>query len=151
MATSKLRHLTESGVSRPTQVIIVTGVNYSWDRLAVAPATSLWWRTPSNTDIGRCDSWSLLCLRKPTDPTALAVVFQNFESVLKDQQAPVTNQKEEVKDETFVWFKAGFLSPDEIRKPVIQMCYVSPITELKGVYPATLSSTENYRSISTNP
>lgn len=92
----------------------------------------------------------MLCLGKPTDPTALAVILQNFESALKHQHG-FGNQKEGVKDEKVLWFMAGFLLPAEIRKAAIQMGYEGPIVEPKSLNPGTRSCTENHRRIFTNP
>ncbi len=142
VATRRWRHLTGSGVSRPTQVAIAAGAQHSWESAAVAPGTSLLWRTAYNADTAQGYSGSVLCLGKPTDPTALAVVFQNFESALK---------QEGEKDEKVMWFKAGFLLPAEIREAAIQMGFESPIIEPKSLNPTTRSSTENHRRILTNP
>lgn len=50
VATRRWRHLTGSGVSRPTQVAIAAGAQYSWESAAVAPGTSLLSRTAFNAD-----------------------------------------------------------------------------------------------------
>lgn len=149
VATRRWRHLTGSGVSRPTQVAIAAGAEHSWESAAVAPTTSLLWMTPSNADTAQGYSGSVLCLGKPTDPTAFAVVFQNFESALKSRHG-LSNQKG-VKDEEVMWFKAGFLLPAEIREATIQMGYESPIIEPKSLNPATRLSKEDHRRILTNP
>lgn len=149
VATRRWRHLIGSGGSRPTQVAIAAGAEYSWESAAVAPGTSLLWRTPFNADTAQGYSGSVLCLGKPNDPTALAVVFQNFESALKPQHG-LSNQKG-VKDEEIMWFKAGFLLPAEIREAAIQMGYESPVIEPKSLNRATRSSTEDHRRILTNP
>lgn len=106
--------------------------------------------TQFNVDTAQSYSGSVLCLGKPTDPTAHAVVFQNFKTPLKPQHGP-SNQKEEVKNENFWWFKAGFLSPVEIREAAIQTGYEGPIIEPKSLNPATRLSTGNHRRILTNP
>lgn len=81
----------------------------------------------------------MLCLGKPTDPTALAVVFQNLESALKPQHG-LSNRKKAVNGEKLMWFKAGFLLPAEIREAAIQMGYEgrAEISEF-----CTRSSTDN--------
>lgn len=92
VATRRWRQLTRSGVSGPTQAAIAAGVEHSWESALVAPGTSLLWRTPFIADIAQSYSGSVLCLGKPTDPTALAVVFQNLESALKPRHG-LSNRK----------------------------------------------------------
>lgn len=41
VVTRRWRHLTGSGFSRPTQLAIAAGAQYSWDRAAVAPRNVL--------------------------------------------------------------------------------------------------------------
>lgn len=142
--------MTGSSVSRATQIAIAAGAEHSWESAAVAPGTSLLWRTSFYADTAQGYSGSVLCLGKPTDPTALAVVFQNFETALKPQHG-LSNREEAVNGEKVLRFKAGFLLPAEIREAAIQMGYESPITEPKSLNPATRSSTDNHRRILTNP
>lgn len=150
MAPGRWRNLTGSGVSRSTQVAIAAGAEYSWDRAAVTPGISLMWRSLANADTAQGYSGSVLCLGKPTDATALAVVFQNFETPLKPQHDS-RNRKDELKGQRFLWFKAGFLLSAEIREAEIQMRYESAIIEPKSLNAATRSSTNNHRRILKNP
>ncbi|MCJ1349457.1 hypothetical protein MMC31_007697 [Peltigera leucophlebia] len=150
MAPGRWRNLTGSGVSRSTQVAIAAGAEYLWDRAAVTPGISLLWRSLANADTAQGYSGSVLCLGKPTDATALAVVFQNFETPLKPQHDS-RNRKDELKGQKFLWFKAGFLLPAETREAEIQMRYESAIIEPKSLNAATRSSTNNHRRILKNP
>lgn len=98
------------GVSRLAQEAIAHGAQYSWDTKARAPNTALLWRTLHDSDTVQGMSGSVLCLGRPLDPYARAVLFQNFEGPL----APSQNVQI-ARTETSPRFKGGFLLPTEVR------------------------------------
>ena len=95
---------------RLAQEAIAHGAQYSWDTKARTPNTALLWRTLHDSDTVQGTSGSVLCLGRPSDPYARAVLFQNFEGPL----APSQNVQI-ARTETSPRFKGGFLLPTEVR------------------------------------
>lgn len=111
---------------------LATGSEYFWDRKSMCPqSTALLWRTEFNPDRpAQTGSGSVLCLGKVTDPTAQAVVFQNFEVAIKTRlqvdQAQIGKPQQDRHPNT-TRFQAGYLLPEDIRHSEIQMLRPIPI------------------------
>ena len=93
-------------------------------------------------------SGSVLCLGKVTDKTAYAVLFQNFRSPIKPQEA-IHDHKAVTTLGHFATFKAGFLLPADIRAATIQM-----EEELVMAVPASLTKSNDaqvYRTRAPKP
>jgi hypothetical protein len=85
----------------------VLGTGYTWDRLAKTQNSFLLWHTGADTS--PADGWSgaPLCLGRPSDQAAMAVVFQNFQ-----QGCHLAGRSD-------VLVKAGFLLPPDIKNSTI--------------------------------
>lgn len=105
---------------------LATGAEYFWNRKSVCPqSTAILWRTAFNPDRPtQAGSGSVLCLGKITDPTAQAVVFQNFEVVIKTRLQVEEGQMGKPQQglhPNYTRFQAGYLLPEDIRRSEIQM------------------------------
>lgn len=88
----------------------VVATQYLWCRVTRAQTCSLLWiAEPEPFSPGVGWSGSVLCLGKPTDKSAKAVVFQNYEDVYRCSVNSLTGQS------TDIIVKGGFLLPLEIR------------------------------------
>lgn len=115
------RTLAGRGIFTNAQRAIVEGTEFTWNKGAYAQNSAILWRSELDHDTARAFSGSLLCSGLPSDATARAVVFQNYEAALKDEctlndyqvgLTGVTNQ---------ATFKGGFILPDEITSSEIVM------------------------------
>lgn len=113
---------------------LATGSEYFWDRKSMCPqSTALLWRTEFNPGgPAQAGSGSVLCIGRITDPTAQAVVFQNFEVAIKTrlqvEQAQIGKSRQDVhRHPNNTRFQAGYLLPEEIRRSEIQMLRPIPI------------------------
>ena len=70
-------------MSKEVQRVVVAGTEYLWDRIAFSQTASLLWRTEQISDAAESFSGSVLCLGRPTDQVVKAVLFQNFETLVK--------------------------------------------------------------------
>lgn len=77
------RALADRGTSAAAQEAIALGSEYLWDRNTRTQSASIIWRTIYDPDSAQGFSGSVLCLGQSTDKTAQAVVFQNYEGLLK--------------------------------------------------------------------
>lgn len=105
---------------------LATGAEYFWNRKSVCPqSTAILWRTAFNPDRPTQEgSGSVLCLGKITDPTAQAVVFQNFDVAIKTRLQVEEGQKGKPHQgiyPNYTRFQAGYLLPEDIRRSEIQM------------------------------
>lgn len=111
---------------------LATGSEYFWDHKSSGPqSTALIWRTEFNPDRStQAGSGSVLCLGEVTDPTALAVVFQNFEVAMKTRmqvEQVQTGKPQQDRHLNNTRFQAGYLLPEDIRRSEIQMLRPIPI------------------------
>lgn len=115
------RTLAGRGISTNAQRAIVEGTEFTSNKDAYAQNSAILWRSELDHDTARAFSGSVLCSGLPSDTTARAVVFQNYEAALKDEctlndhqvgLTGVTNQ---------ATFKGGFILPDEITSSEIVM------------------------------
>lgn len=109
------------GISMKAREAITHGTQYSWDLKTRAVSTALLWRTDCDGDSVEGASGSILCLGQVTDPTAQAVLFQNFEGPLEHSHTMEDYRPMRDSDrKTRATFKGGFLLPAEIRKSDIR-------------------------------
>lgn len=117
---NKWRVAEGQGMSQAAQAAVVMGSEYSWDRETRSHNCSLLWRTNQDCDSMEGFSGSVLCLGRPTDVSAKAVLFQNFEAPIRPDQVLLDHRP--TLDPAFrTTFKGGFLLPEEIRRSEIQM------------------------------
>lgn len=91
---------------------IAQGTQYTWDHRHPAYSTALLWKTIDG-DNAPDASGSVLCLGRPGDSQARAVLFQNFEGqVVKSEDA---------RGPDGATLKGGFLLSEEIRQSEILM------------------------------
>lgn len=110
-AESGSRHTNEGhGVTAQVQQAIIHGTQYTWDDGTQTQGTALLWRTVGDTDSIEGASGSVLCLGKPEDETARALLFQNFQGPLMS-----IGKEDDNRQEIYARFKGGFLLPEEIR------------------------------------
>ncbi|KAJ5296954.1 uncharacterized protein N7443_007847 [Penicillium atrosanguineum] len=90
----------------------VLGTGYMWDRKRKSQSSFLLWHT--GTQLTPADGWSgaPLCLGRPSDTAAKAVVFQNFQRSYF-LAGPSLNTK------NFALAKAGFLLPPDVKSSTI--------------------------------
>lgn len=86
----------------------VLGTGYTWDRKTRSQNSFLLWHTGAN--LAPADGWSgaPLCLGRPSDAAARAVVFQNFQEDCLLAGDSSTEQHHAL-------VKAGFLLPPDIK------------------------------------
>jgi hypothetical protein len=106
-------------MSAAAQNAVVMGTQYTWNREAFHVNASILWRTNHDHDRATGFSGSVLCLGKPTDKVAKAVVFQNFESPVKPWEV-LHDHRQSVSDPWNPTFKGGFLLPEDIRNAKIR-------------------------------
>ena len=111
-------------VAKATQQAVVVGCEYLWLKNSHSQSASILWRTEIDFESSKGWSGSTLCVGKPTDPTAKALVFQNFESPIRSGQVAAT-ERPLVGDNGWV-IKGGFLLPQEIREAEIVQGEPSP-------------------------
>lgn len=117
----------------------VIGTGYSWEKIRKQSNAFLLWHTESSLAPADGTSGAPLCLGRPSDTTALAVVFQNFQrSCVLAHMVGKRNKKQE----TLV--KAGFILPQEIRDSTILSGETPTSTALFNTLPAgNRASTEH--------
>lgn len=86
---------------------------YLCDRRAKSQNASLLWQTTEPSSPAEGWSGSVVCLGRPTDVSAKAIVFQNFQVQCIFEADANTGRLQTVR------VKAGFLLPDEIRNSTI--------------------------------
>ncbi|KAI9791314.1 MAG: hypothetical protein M1816_004095 [Peltula sp. TS41687] len=77
------RYAEDESITPSAQRAIAEGSEHFWDAEGSSTNMSLLWRTNYDEDRAVGSSGSVLCYGKTTDKTALALVFQNYESPLK--------------------------------------------------------------------
>ena len=107
-------------MAKEAQAAIALGSEYTWDREATSQNAALLWRTVEDVNSAAGFSGSVLCLGRTTDPTALALVFQNYEGALDPSHAPHDHR---IKAQQGAMFKGGFLLPNDIRSSTIEMVH----------------------------
>ncbi|KAI9793349.1 MAG: hypothetical protein M1816_000241 [Peltula sp. TS41687] len=142
--TGKWRHIECRGMAKE---VIALGSEYSWDREAASQNAALLWRTVDDVDPAVGFSGSVLCLGRPTDPTALALVLQNYEGDW-DPGPARHDHRAEVRRGAI--FKAGFLLPSEIRSSTIEMVHQMDF-EPRSLIAAKRSSTSSGQRSVTGP
>jgi hypothetical protein len=104
------------GASRNSvQPALVEGTAYFWDAGGRVSA-SLFWRTPDDFDDVSETSGAVLCLGRPGDEEAKAVVFQNYEAPMREWAD--RKLRDELVDRHDC-LKGGFVLPQEIRQSEI--------------------------------
>lgn len=91
----------------------VLGAQYLWDRTASSQSAALLWNTTEPFSPANGWSGSVLCLGRPTDESARALVFQNFQVPCISLVDPLTGERRDV------IVKAGFLLPEVVRSATI--------------------------------
>jgi hypothetical protein len=142
--TNKWATLAGQGMSAAAQAAIAAGAEYSWSRRAVSPSIALLWRTAYDPDTASGFSGSVLCLGRKTDSEARAIVFQNFQVPVRQDDVIHDHRKLLGWDHHAV-LKAGFLLPEEIRQSVIQMTGSISLPTPQSLNPAKRASTDNQR------
>lgn len=97
-----------------TKAAVVQGAEYFWGSRAVS--ASLLWRTEWDNVPLPGFSGSVLCLGRPGDAKVGAVVFQNYETPIKETQVLGEGN---LKGKSGWTIKGGFLLPQEIRESTI--------------------------------
>lgn len=95
------------------------GTQYIWNNVFHIQNASLLWRT--REPLSPADGWpgSVMYLGRPSEPTAQAVCFQNFEI-----PCTIPNRSASPGGKIFELSKGGFVRPSEIRKSEILEGYV---------------------------
>lgn len=107
----KLHGVIDSRLFRRASVV---GTGYSWNKIQKLCNAFLLWHTDGQLAPADGTSGAPLCLGRPSDTTALAVVFQNFQqSCLLADVTGNTNTR------CRALVKAGFILPPEIRDSTI--------------------------------
>ncbi|PWY90385.1 hypothetical protein BO94DRAFT_23768 [Aspergillus sclerotioniger CBS 115572] len=114
----------------------VVGSGYTWDKEYRTQNAFLLWHT--GKEISPADGWSgsPLCLGRPQDATAKALVFQNLQRACR-----LGHSGQEV------LIKGGFLLPAEIRKSEIESANVDGSRKFHTSPVRERSSVESYRRI----
>lgn len=120
VATGVWRVVEGTGVSRDAQRAIVLGSEYTWEKTAYCQNVSLLWRTNFDTESAVSFSGSVLCCGQPSHATAKAVLFQNFEAPMTEVMI-TQDHDPELRGDSRLTFKGGFLLPEEIRRSDIIM------------------------------
>jgi hypothetical protein len=122
VSTGVWRHLESRGVSPEAQDAIALGSEYTWQKTCTARNVALLWRTNYDHDRGQGFSGIVMCLGRSTDPTARALLFQNYDTPIKPEHVSL-DYEGKVTDEWNPTVKAGFLLPREIRESTINHTY----------------------------
>ena len=112
------RVLEGQSMSTEAQTALILGSEYTWDRESRTQNVALLWRTEWDHESVQGASGSVLCLGRPTDSVAKAVVFQNYEGLLRPEDVR-NDYRPEVTQAQPARFKGGFLLPREIREAEI--------------------------------
>lgn len=104
--------------ARATQQALVVGSEYLWLKNSHSQRASILWRTEIDWVSSKGWSGSALCVGKPTNPTAKALVFQNFERPIRSGGVAATDRPLDGDNGNWV-IKGGFLLPQEIREAEI--------------------------------
>lgn len=148
--SGRWRNAEGRGTSKAAHAAIAAGSEYPWTRRAVSQNTALLWRTEYDPECLRGYSGSVLCLGRLTDPTAQAVIFQNFQAPIKPQHV-INDHRDTLYGDRREVFKAGFLLPEEIRQSKIQMADPPKVLEPQSLNPTKRASTDNQRRIISGP
>ena len=108
------RTLAGRWISTNAQRAIVEGREFTWSKGAYAQNTAILWRSEFDHDTAQAFSGSILCSGLPSNTTARAVVFQNYEAALKDECTLNDHQIGLTGMMNKATFKGGFILPDEI-------------------------------------
>lgn len=138
------------GMSKAAEAAVAMGSDYTWDRVTRSQNIALLWRTNHDCDSLQGLSGSVLCLGRPTDTTAQAVLFQNYEAPLKAEQV-VPDHRPNLQPPFRTTFKAGLLLPDEIRRSQIQMVPPSRVLEFLSLNLRKRTSTDSQQRVVTGP
>lgn len=114
----KLKILEGNVAARATQQAVVVGSEYLWLKKSHSQSASILWRTEIDWASSRGWTGSALCVGKPTELTAKALVFQNFERPIRSGEVAATDRPL-VGDNGGWVIKGGFLLPQEIREAEI--------------------------------
>ncbi|KAI9820469.1 MAG: hypothetical protein M1826_000906 [Phylliscum demangeonii] len=118
--TGRGTELQGRGISTVARQAIALSCDYTWDRQAFSQNASILWRTNYDPNRASGFSGSVLCLGRLADPTALAIVFQNYESPLK-----AMHTADDIRDasDPRATFKGGFILPPEVRLATIEAAW----------------------------
>lgn len=98
----------------------VLGTGYSWDKIRKSSSAFLLWHTEGQLAPANGASGAPLCLGRPSDPTSLAVVFQNFQQSCRlfevSKYLSINNLLSRYSEAII---KAGFILPTEITEAEI--------------------------------
>lgn len=111
---NKLKILEGNIAARATQEVVVVGSEYLWLKKSHSQSASILWRTDIDWMSSRGWSGSALCLGKPTDLTAKALVFQNYERPVRHGEVSA-NDRHLVGDNGGWVIKGGFCCPRDKR------------------------------------
>ncbi|KAK2781397.1 hypothetical protein FQN53_000588 [Emmonsiellopsis sp. PD_33] len=92
---------------------VLLGSQYSWDQASLSQSIALLWRSKDDVDQASGWSGSLLCFGEPSAQSAKAVVFQNFQTGLRQYDLDGGREMAVV--------KGGFFLPREITQSTIQV------------------------------
>jgi hypothetical protein len=145
--TSVWRCLDGRGVSPEAHDAIALGSEYTWQKTATARNVALLWRSDYDHERAQGFSGSVLCLGRRTDPTARALLFQNYETPIRPEQVAL-DYDGEVTDDWNPTIKAGFLLPKEIRESTIENTYESHPQPFHTVQHSRNSGPDHPRSVS---
>lgn len=112
---NKLKILEGNVGAKATQQAVVVGSEHLWLKKAHSQSASILWRTEKDWVSSKGWSGSALCVGKPTDLTAKALVFQNYETPIRHGEI-AANDRPLVGDNGGWVIKGGFLLPQEIRE-----------------------------------
>lgn len=139
---------TSTGTIRQVQGVInsnlfcraaVIGTGYSWDKIRKISNAFLLWHTGGEIAPADGTSGAPLCLGRPSDTAALAVVFQNFQ-----QECLLAHMVGKRNTPLRTLVKAGFILPQEIRDSTILSGETPTSTALFNTLPAeNRASTEH--------
>jgi hypothetical protein len=150
VTTGRWRQSAGQGVSIATQLAIAAGCDYSWTRRAVSQKTALLWRTAYDADCVMGYSGSVLCLGKPTDATAQAVVFQNFQAPLRSENV-IHDYRDPLAGDHRSFVTGGFLLPEEIRQCTIEMEGSTTSRDPQSLNAANRISLDEHRRLGSRP
>lgn len=131
---------TGNPIQPETQRALVLGAAYFWDRESRQPSRSFLWRSiPDGVNVVGA-SGSVLALGRPTDSTARAIVFQNFEFSLNYSASVAECASLNPQDmKLFPTAKGGFILPKEITDSTI----LAPQCSERPHYPS-VNETQRY-------
>ncbi|KAJ6448918.1 hypothetical protein C8R45DRAFT_1045655 [Mycena sanguinolenta] len=108
-----------------TKAVLICGADYLFEAEHVQ--RSLIWRTERDDLSLAGSSGSVLCLGRPEDSQAQAIVFQNFETPISPKQLKTTRETYAGIPEGFT-YKGGFFLPSEIlNESIIEMTQATDI------------------------